>query len=509
MRDIDKKIIVMISRIILSANIFVLSIFFARVLSKSDYGTYIQFNMIMHLSVMLLSIGIPTSLFYFLPKDNNQKYLILRSFFTLFLLGTLSACLIYYFKQDICIMLNNAGLANYMHLVGVCIICTMCSNIIRPILMVAKELIVVAFIDTARALLFFSSIVICLFINAEVKSLVYVLTVNSLIGFLTIIWVIAKYSSLYSKSLDAAIISLKEQLKFCLPLAAVGFLWLLGREVDKYIVSYFLNPADLAVYSRGALELPLIHIIAGTLAQIYLPDWVRLFDKGEYAQIMHIWHSTITKTALIIFPIFVLFQIISYEFIVSLYSTAYAGSVVIFSVYLFLLPLQLTQYTAIVESSGKPIYISIGFAAQIVFNIVLSVILIQRLGSIGPAIVTVVSMYCWTGYILFIISKIYGFKMRLVFPWRRLSKILGINIGIGFILLLLKKTGESFELFGFLGNNEIMYMGKMVIIGFLYMFLYLAILYKANMLDDDDKATIYRWLMMEKIRIRLRKVHQE
>ena len=500
MREIDKTIILMISKVVTSATIFVLSIFFARMLLKADYGTYIQINMVIGLLVLILSLGLPPSLFFFLPKKNNQKKLIIRTFIILFLIGCMNFVVLWCFKLKIASMLNNPELAKYVFLAGICITCRMSFNVIRPILMVGKETLVLSSINLAKGVLFLATMIGCLFINPNIVLLIYVFTINYVIEFFIALWVLIKFSGNFNSNYNDVIVPLRAQFKFSLPLAASGMLWILGREIDKYIISYFLNPADLAVYARGAVEIPLISIFAGTIAQVYLPDWVSLFDKKKYSTLLENWHLTLSKTALIMFPIFIIFQIIAYDFIVMMYSSEYSGSVIIFSIYLFMVPIQLTEYTAIVESSGKTPLISYGYIFQISFNIIFSVIMLKRFGSIGPAMMTVFSMYLWTGYMIYVISRIFKVSVYNVFPWMKLIKIMAICILSGVLPFFIKQIFDDLMVFQFLENETVIFLLKIGFVGILYICLYAIGLIVTKTLDQDDKATICRWLMIGKIK---------
>lgn len=498
MREIDKTIILMISKVISAANVFVLSVFFARLLTKTDYGTYIQINMLISLLVLLLSIGIPSGLFFFLPKNIKQKHLIRRSFFLMLVIGLIASLIMMVLNNYISGTLNNPELKRFMVWVGACLICNMCSQIVRPVLMVAKESLVLSAITAGKGILFFISMVTCLYIYPGVQLLVYALFAVSFVELAVAIWALYKYSEKFSNSIDAIRVSLKQQIKFSLPLAASGVLWILGREIDKYIISYYLYPSDLAVYARGAVEIPLIHILASTIADIYLPEWVRLYDNKDHTKLIGLWHTTITKTAMIMFPIFILLQLIGHDFIVLLYSKEYIGSVVIFSIYLFLVPIQLTQYSAVIESSGKPILITIGFVSQVSLNIIFSVLLIKKIGTTGPAIVTVVSTYLWVGYMLFITSRIYKYSISKIFPWKRLCRIMCLSVFSGLVVLLIKKFSGSVFSFDFLKNTELIYGTRICIYSIFFTLLYLLIMFITNTFEDDDKATILRWLFIRR-----------
>lgn len=500
MREIDKTIILMASKIIGTLNVFVLSIFFARMLLKADYGTYIQVNMIVGLLVMVLSLGIPPSMFYFLPKENNQKHLIKRTYILLFFMGCLICISLFFLRDLIAQFMNNDELSQYVVLAGICIVCRMCSNLTQPIMLVLKESVVLAGINVFNGLLFFSTMVTCLFTGSGIKIIIYVFTANNVVNFFVALYIIVKYSKKFTDNYKDVIVPLRSQFKFAIPLALSGVLWLLGREIDKYIIAHYLNPGDLAVYARGAVEIPLVQIFAATIAQVYLPNWVTLFDKKDYGALIANWHVTITKTALIMFPVFVMFQIIGYDFIVLMYSEEYAGSVPIFMIYLFLVPLQLTEYTAVVESSGKTILISLGYVIQISLNIVFSIILLKKLGSIGPALVTILSMYFWVSYMLFIISRICKVPMTGVFPWLKLLRLMMICLGAGVIPYGLKVWLDQLGVFNHLVNPELIFFTRIAFVCIIYAAVYMAMLFITKTLDEDDRATLYRWLLIGKIK---------
>lgn len=492
MRLVDKTIILMMSRAMGSMNVLVLSIFFARMLSKADYGAYIQFNMIIQPLGIILALGLPPSFNYYLPKEFNRKHLVFRTFGFLFLVGNLCLLLLVLFKSRIGALLNNPAIEPYMQYAGLCVISLVCFQVIRPLLVYRDETVKLALIEFIRSVLLFASMIACLFIMPQITTLIIVFTANHIVGFLIAAVVIYITSNEYRGDRDHTKLVLTRQLYYGLPLAFSGIFWLLGRELDKYIVSHFLKPDELAVYSRGAIELPLVHILSSTIAQVNLPRWVEMVDRNDHTQMMESWHQTINKTALIMFPIFILMEVIGRDFIVLLYSEKYVDSVIIFIIYLFLLPLQITSYTAIVQAFGKNKFILYGYAVQIIFNLVISIYLIKIMGTLGPALTTVFSMYLWTSYIIFIISRLLSIKIKTVFPWRYLMIILFVSGVAGVFPAYINYTFETHE--------EFILMLKMGGLALMYLLIYLLLLFKFKMLDEEDKETIYRWFLIEKVR---------
>ena len=59
----------------------------------------------------------------------------------------------------------------------------------------------------------------------------------------------------------------KEMVKFSLPLGMATMLGTISLQLDKVIVGTMCEPADFAAYALGAIEIPLIGIVTGSLAR--------------------------------------------------------------------------------------------------------------------------------------------------------------------------------------------------------------------------------------------------
>jgi O-antigen/teichoic acid export membrane protein len=215
MKQIDKTIILILSKVIHTANFFGLSILFARILTKSDYGTYIQATMIINLLVLVLAFGIPPSLFYFLPKKNlKHRVFIIRSLLILLFIGLVASIVLIFCQDIIAGLLNNQDITKFLIYIGISTTFFMCANLTQPILLVANRSLTLATINLLKGIVFFSTMAICIFVNPKIDYLIYILTINYLLEFFILVFVIVKYTGDFEKSSDAALVTFKNQMKF-------------------------------------------------------------------------------------------------------------------------------------------------------------------------------------------------------------------------------------------------------------------------------------------------------
>jgi len=231
--------------------------------------------------------------------------------------------------------------------------------------------------------------------------------------------------------------SMLSQLKYAAPLGLAGMIGTISKNLDKVVVSSMCTPESFAVYVNGAIEIPLIGIITGSVMSILLPEFATMYKRGEHREILNLWHRAMVKCALLIFPIMIFLFLMAPELIRALFSVKYVESVHPFRIYVLELPIRITQYGAIIMAAGRSkliLYRSIG---GLVLNLFLSIVLITILGSIGAAMSTVILSYIFSLPLnIFFISRILKIEMRIVMPISLLTKIIIVSAGAGVVLLL-------------------------------------------------------------------------
>ena len=230
-------------------------------------------------------------------------------------------------------------------------------------------------------------------------------------------------------------------------------------SVDKIFISSFFNTEKFAEYANGAMELPFIGIITGSIMAVLMPEFVKLYDSKNIKAFIKIWDSSIKKVAFIFFPLMCFLFIFSEQFIIIFFSEKYLESVNIFRIYLLQLPCKITILGIILLSMNQTSFVLKSTLLYLAFNILLNFIFINALGIIGPAIATIISLYIISFLQLVYISIKFKIKFSQIFPWGILMKLIVISISSGIIIHLISFKSFTFFNQGLLNNSAIILVG--------------------------------------------------
>ena len=401
------------------------AVILSRVLSMYDYATYRQTLLAYAFISPLLMLGLPQALYYFLPGENKRprsllmENLLLLSFmaglFTLFLLFGGNRLLAWRFSNP---------------------------NIARTLLILAPY---------PLFMLPASGLSACLIARNRVKQvaifnvlsrlfmLAMVLIVGTVIGAGIVLFPALKFmfAACNVGSLLPSINGMWSQLQYAVPLGLAAIIGTISKLLDKMIVSSMCSPEQSAVYINGAIEIPLIGVLTGSVMAIIIPDLVKMHKAAQYKELRVLWHRAMVKCSLLILPIMVFLLVMAPEVIRVLFSDRYAESVQPFRVYLLALPVRITQFGAIFMATRRNKLIVYRAITGLILNLFLSIILIRFLGYIGAAISTVSIVYLWAlPYNVVFISRILKMNIRDILPFGILTKIIIISITSGVVLLL-------------------------------------------------------------------------
>jgi O-antigen/teichoic acid export membrane protein len=196
------------------------------------------------------------------------------------------------------------------------------------------------------------------------------------------------------------------------------------RSVDKLMVAAMASPEQFAVYVNGALEIPLIGIITGSVTSVLIPEYTRLYAEGRLGDIVTLMHRAMTSCALVILPVMAFLFVVADDLMVVLFGPAYAGSAAPFRVYLLLLPVRTLTFGALFMAMGQGRHILVQTIITLAVNIPLNWLAIRLFGTIGAAIASAIAVYLVSlPYIFVQLRRQLGCPIRRLVPWRKLCEI--------------------------------------------------------------------------------------
>jgi len=187
--------------------------------------------------------------------------------------------------------------------------------------------------------------------------------------------------------------NMKNMVTFSIPLVLAGALGTISLQLDKIIVSSMCSPEDFAVYSTGALEIPIIGMITGSIASVILPDLRRMISASDHAGALALFRKSAEKSAVLLIPIMMFLLVSAEPFILTLFSSKYVGSVLPFRLYLLELPVRIVMFGSFMTALGQTRIILYRSIAGLAANLVLSIILVKLFGYTGAIVATVLTLY--------------------------------------------------------------------------------------------------------------------
>lgn len=398
----------------------------ARRLTKVDYATYQQTLLVYGFAAPLLGLGLPGALLYFMPRSpERERSLVTEALLLLSAIGLVFSCFLYIGGADfVAARFSNPALSETLSWFALYPLFALPMTALGPCLVATNHVERAAAFTVIASMLRMALVILpILLIGPDPLYAIQATVVVSALVFVpgVLLMQLAAESGTRKPSLGGA----WEQLIYAFPLGISSILGMLTVRMDKILVGVFVPPEEFATYVNGAMEVPLIGIITGSVAVIILPDLVRLYGAGDIKECQSLWVRGGVKAALIMWPVAVFLFIAAPELMALIYSVTYLDSAEPFRIYVCALPFRVVMYGAVLQAAGMSRVILTRTALTLLLNLVLSALLIKAMGANGAAWGTLLSSVCFAvPYNLAIISKIFRVKFRHVFPFGKLMTIL-------------------------------------------------------------------------------------
>ena len=484
----DKVIVYMGSSFVDSFLQIVIGMLLVRYLTKYDYGTFRQIMLVAVLISTTIAIGLPQSLSYFIPRastSQEKKQLAFQVFVALTLLGLFAAVISYLFRFRISTGFNNPELLQYSWIFSLFFLFLIPSKCTQPTLVSLGRTNFASFLNVGTAIVNFFFVIIPLILGKDLEIILVSMLSVYILKFLIVVYVLSSLEGGLPKIMD--IPSLRKQFFYGMPLGGSLILGVTRKYIDQFIIAAFYNPVNFAIYSRGAFELPFVAIFPYTLSTLMIPKIAEFQKEGKLSNILHLWQESMRKISLIFFPLFVFTFIFAEEIITLLFTADYLDSVLVFRVYLVLLPFRIVAYRTILQAVGKTKPIFTAVCISLIISLILGILLEKALGLVGPAIAIVIGELTGSGYMLWQTKIHLKFSFADLVPLKRLFYPFLISIIVGVLLFPLC----------LLNVNTLLIL---VSSSLLYFTVYVFIMRYFSIFTEDDWDTVYRWITLRVLR---------
>jgi O-antigen/teichoic acid export membrane protein len=394
----------------------------ARLLTVRDYATFVQTLLAYTFVEPLLMLGLPQALYYFLPGEKNKPRTILTE--NILLLGIMggifTAFLLFGGNRLLAWCFNNPDIAKTLLILAPYPLFMLPVSAISACLMARDRAKHVAIYNVVSRLV---KLGIVITISIIWRTPTAAIT-GTLIGAVIIFGPALKlmFASCNVGSFLPTYYGALAQVKYAIPLGLATIIGTVYRNLDKVVVSSLCTPEQLAVYVNGAIEIPLISIITGSVISVLIPDFVKMYKASRCDEIRELWHRAMSKCLAILTPVMGFILVMAPEIMRVLFSAKYEGSAYPFRVYSLMLPIRATTYTAVLMSINRTKTITCVAVPALLLNGILSIFFVKLIGPIGAAWATVLATLIVSVTFSLFIARYLSFSYKNIMPWKNILK---------------------------------------------------------------------------------------
>ena len=247
---------------------------------------------------------------------------------------------------------------------------------------------------------------------------------------------------------------LRPILAYALPITATSLVALLAMNMDKNIVAaWFTDKAIYARFQAGALEVPFVSVLVGSVSVVMLPHLSRLQHEGRLAELADLLAEGVEKVAWLVFPIFTLLMVLADPLYLVCWGPSYGPSAIPFRLYLLLFPLRLMFYGQVLNILGLQRWVLGSAAADLLLNFLLAIWLV-RVWWFGPALATVLATLVEVAVFWWLLRRGLGQPLARVFVPARLWRIARYALLAGLAAVAGRAAGR--------GPGEIILLGTLL-----------------------------------------------
>lgn len=401
---------------------------------KSVFATYSQTMFLAATLVAFIPLGLHRAIIYFFPRVESQRAFAVQTFLMISLLMLITGAGMFLLRDTIGSWFNNKGLTKViLYILGIMWMQNF-NSILQQVLLATQRARLLGAVLAVTGILNLLAISISASYGLDLPSMLGVIILVSATQAGFTILTIFRLPGRLSAVLDTT--HIKNQVAYSFPLALGSFTGVIGKTLDRFIIMSYFPPAIFAVYDRGAIELPFISQLPYSANSVLQPRLTVLYKEGDYSGFLLLWHKAVRKLALVMLPIMVFTWILAKQIIIVVNTASYTDSAMFFKIYILLIPLQITVYTAILMSTGHTMRIFLVTTIALVLNLALNIVSVKvfRLGPMGPAVSTVAVEGIKSAFFLYIIGKSLDTSFSRIYPWLELKRIFLLSVLSGAIV---------------------------------------------------------------------------
>lgn len=420
---------IMAGKIIALIATFAMPLFLTRFLSKSEFGLFSQFYVLVNFLTVLFSLGIQSNLYYFFPKvkPEEQKSLVIHTllFLMCFTAVAIGLVNIPWLGR---LIIGKSELINYVAFISLGILFLLPVIIIEPLYVAKTDNLTSIFYPPAVVLSRLFLVIGFAVTWHSLRSVMSGIIASALICFVFVVWYtlkgirVADFGRLIIPRLAI------EQFKYSWPFGLALVLNTLALQFDKIICISFLTPAAFATYAIAFYGIPGVEQVYQSLSQVYLIKMTQKHHENKPAEISEIYKSLVTKTYSFSVPAIVLVSLYAKRIIILFFTDKYLDAIPLFRIYILSFLVFMLGAGLILRATDRTLLSLKAYFFSSLVTLPLTYFLIKNYGIWGGISCAMISIILPKALQLRYEMQLVGSTVLTYFPWKKFAKIAAISL---------------------------------------------------------------------------------
>jgi O-antigen/teichoic acid export membrane protein len=405
--------ILIVCRFINYLVLFASPVVLVRVLSIEKFGMYREFMLYAGMIANFAAFSVNKSLIYFLSKYNHDKQYINNSIY-LNILITIFVVLFILITEDL--LLSKTSF-DFVFSLLLYLIFFLNLDYCESYWISIRRTNYVLYYTFLRGFFRNIAVIFSAYIFDDVTKMINCLVIVEAIRFLLVFLYTKKIRSL---NIRLSIYTLKDQIRYILPMGISNFIFYLNKEISKILVLYTMGIEYLAIYSVGCYQIPIIGIVRGSIGDIVFSEVCSRSSKNIDKAFV-LWKQTNIIYLSVVLPVFFIFFFYAKEFITIFFTDKYLESVIIFKIYMFLMLKECFETGIPIRMLNKNKFYIYAYNYSFIINLISIMILSLYFEFVGPAVAYVISdtfVYIYLGRKIINLSQL---KFSDLFYWKKIG----------------------------------------------------------------------------------------
>jgi len=415
--SIKKQVICLTSaRLIESVLLFATPMVLTRYIEPSEFGLYRLFWLIVSTIIIIVPLGMPRSLLYFIPRldDEGRNVYVTQTVLFLLVAGMFSALVFMPWN----IMLPTSlmeGLVNENYEVISIFVCLWIFTHVFDFLPNALNKISFQAISTIVLALIRSSLVIYAAINyREIEYLIIAITISAIIKLLFLLYFLfVNFSCKFKKN------EFKKQLNYAVPFGLSGTVYTLRKYGEQWIVAFLFLPSEFASFSLAAMILMPFNVISSSVTNVILPKMSLFFAEAKVSLCVNYNKTANLLISMLFFPLGTFVFVYSEDIVLLVFGEKYLDVIPVMRIYIVQVYLTL-EVGSLISVLNKGKFNLIYNIIVLMFSLLLSYLFAKEIGLVGAAIGSVAASFLGYLIVFYKLSNYLNIRVRHLQYWKHL-----------------------------------------------------------------------------------------